>query len=67
MASWFCHGHPALSPERQVVIRLDDQVIMLILAEHVVYSTKRLEGQCMVTVSDRELEDIIMEIELLEE
>ena len=40
---------------------------MLILAEHVVYSTKGLEGQCMVAVSDRKLEDIIMEIELLEE
>ena len=51
----------------QVVVRLDDQVVMLILAEQVVYPTERLDGQGMVAVGDGQVQDVIMEITLLEE
>ena len=51
----------------QVVVRLDDQVVLLILAEQVVYSTERLGGQCIVAVGDRKVEDVFIDITLLEE
>ena len=51
----------------QVVVRLDDQVVLLILAEQVDNCTERLDGQCTVAVHDRHEEDVVMEITLLEE
>ena len=60
-ASCFCRGHLALSPERQVVVCLKDEVVMPTLAEHVVYSTETLDDQCMVAVCDIEVEDVVIE------
>ena len=38
---------------------------MLILAEDVVYSTERLNRQCMVAVRNIEVENVVMEIAFL--
>ena len=63
-ASWF--GHLALSPEGQVVVCLEDQVVMLTLAQHVVDSTETLEDQFVVAVRDIEVEDVVVQRAFLE-
>ena len=54
-------------PVCQVVVCLDDQVVMQILAEDILDSTERLHGQCMVAIPHREAEEVAVEITLLEE
>ena len=54
-------------PVCQVVVRLDDQVVLLLLAEHVLYATECLQGQGMVAVLDGEEQEVAVEVVLLQE